>query len=562
MQVISQQLLKGLFGAMLFLGFVSTLSAEQSINTQENNTQPQQEAHFHTQNKQDSSESNYDIDESSVNSSQESTQSNDTSSHSTDSLESSDSKESHALHTHQNTLTNKPHAHNDEHSHHFGDLGKFGNFRGSIGVFGKTSAFASERQKANKDSYSMLFATMIFSANPFSHYNNSADGIVAGLGASAFVPFGMDTGFSLQTGGHLQQNAYNYLNAKFVPNVAHLGYVKDFGLWKVDIKAGRFEEGFEWIWHSVQGAKASITRDFGGGNHINLYGLWANEQAHITREFSTDFDFYKQMYGRNNFFVLAGDIAYRGFVFTPYGYYMQEYFGVYGGKASYDIGFGKQFSKSPTNSTNTKETTSTHSWRSKTLVHYAFLYSNYARIHAGHNMMNHASSSNGHEQHTISGERGDSFLILAEQEFRFKENLAFGVGFQYIGKHFFEIANMGSTSRFETHAHSHDGFGVLQPGGMHNGSQMTNMYNSYTSTWYGFVNIGFNKTRFGQFALQAMGRDSRNSSTSQSQASIGLKYDIPYGFELGAVAVFMLEKQARQAELNRSYGKAYLRYSF
>ena len=396
------------------------------------------------------------------------------------------------------------------HHHHHSDPVEF---RAHIGLFGKSSALASSRDNARRDSYSMLYTTMLMKAQAF-------ESLDFGLGISAFVPFGMDTTF----GG----TRYEYIESKFITNTAYVGYEKKFENLSLGIKTGRFEDEFDWVGHSLQGAHAYIQIPY-----AKLYGLWVDEQAHITREFATDFDFYRHLYDGKNLFAGGLELTLPFVQLSPFAYHMQEFFDVFGGKAILSFG-------------------GVDGWHSTTLLHYAYLHSTFA--HHSHHEHDH-SHDDGHG-HTI-GERGDTYLIWLEQGIAYGNLLEFGAGYQKVGNHFFEIANMGSISRFEAHNHAHNGFGVIQPGGMHSGSQSTNMYEERASTIYGFVDIGFSKG-----AIEILGRDSRSAHRIQSAYSLGVRYAATLDVELGAIGVYMLERLEHQSAINRSFGKAYVQYSF
>ena len=396
------------------------------------------------------------------------------------------------------------------HHHHHSDPVEF---RAHIGLFGKSSALASSRDNARRDSYSMLYTTMLMKAQAF-------ESLDFGLGISAFVPFGMDTTF----GG----TRYEYIESKFITNTAYVGYEKKFENLSLGIKTGRFEDEFDWVGHSLQGAHAYIQIPY-----AKLYGLWIDEQAHITREFATDFDFYRHLYDGKNLFAGGLELTLPFVQLSPFAYHMQEFFDVFGGKAILSFG-------------------GVDGWHSTTLLHYAYLHSTFA--HHSHHEHDH-SHDDGHG-HTI-GERGDTYLIWLEQGIAYGNLLEFGAGYQKVGNHFFEIANMGSTSRFEAHNHAHNGFGVIQPGGMHSGSQSTNMYEERASTIYGFVDIGFSKG-----AIEILGRDSRSAHRIQSAYSLGVRYAATLDVELGAIGVYMLERLEHQRAINRIFGKAYVQYSF
>lgn len=455
----------------------------------------------------------------------------------------------HSQHENHSPLTSRyQHLHDyAPHAHPNGRISDFASISARVGIFGKSSALASKDMSANRDNYAMLYSSLNLHSTPFAHSNNALDGFVAGAGVVAYAPFYND-----------KANSHTYIDANFVANNAYLGYIKDFAPLGVEILAGRFDRSLEWVGHSMQGIFARLSIPFGTNNShsAQIYGVWVNEQAHIMREMSTDFDFYKQLYNKENLYVGGVNLSFAlvqnaRLHFEPYAYYLNNYFGVYGAKIVLDIGFGGENESAESN------------WRSKTLIHSAFLYSNYARIHAGHNghnMMGHNMGS--HSNHSLNtSNRGDTYFVLIEQEFDYKDFVYFGVGFQRIGASVFEIANLGNNSRFE--AHDGGGFGVIRPGAIHSGSNATNAFDVLTNTYYGFVGARFGSKK--QFVLEAMGRDSRSATKAQSAFSLGLKYAFDYGFEIGGIGVFMLDKHQHgqsQMNLNRSFGKAYIQWSF
>lgn len=475
--------------------------------------------------------------------------------------------DSHDLsHSHDSHNLDNPTSNHDNHSHpashftsryhylHAYELHEHGHSRASdfaslsarVGIFGKSSALASKAENSNRDNYAMLYSSVLLQSTPFAHSHTALNGLTLGVGAVAYAPFYTD-----------KSNAYTYINSNFVANNAYLGYIKDFDKLSVEVLAGRFERELEWVGHSLQGVFARLTLPFGARtpHSAQIYGIWVNEHADITREFSSDFNFYKHLYDSENLYAGGVNLSFglaqnSRLHFEPYAYYLSNFFSVYGAKFVLDAGFGA-------------DTLASHSstkWRSKTIAHSAFLYSNYARIHAGHDHSNGEHNHNGEDGHghLDTSNRGDTYFALLEQEFGYKDLVYFGAGFQHIGARVFEIANIETTSRFE--AHEGEGFGVIRPGLMHSGSHTSNAYDAHTNTYYGFVGARFGKER--RFALEAMGRDSRSSARAQSAFSLGLRYAFSYGFEIGGIGVFMLEKHAGESTLNRSFGKAYMQWRF
>lgn len=436
------------------------------------------------------------------------------------------------------------------HEHGHTHVTDFASLSARIGIFGKSSALASKAENSNRDNYAMLYSNVLLQSAPFAHSHTALNGLTLGIGVVAYAPFYTD-----------KANPYTYINSNFVANNAYLGYIKDFDRLSVEVLAGRFERELEWVGHSLQGVFARLTLPFGARipHSAQIYGIWVNEHADITREFSSDFNFYKHLYTGENLYAGGVNLSFglaqnARLHFEPYAYYLSNFFGVYGAKFVLDLGFG----------TDSLSSHSSTKWRSKTIAHSAFLYSNYARIHAGHDHSEGEHNHNGEDGHghLDTSNRGDTYFALLEQEFEYRDLVYFGAGFQHIGARVFEIANIETTSRFE--AHEGEGYGVIRPGLMHSGSHTSNAYDAHTNTYYGFVGARFGKQR--RFALEAMGRDSRSSARAQSAFSLGLRYELPYmfenRFEIGGIGVFMLEKHTGESTLNRSFGKVYMQWRF
>lgn len=501
-------------------------------------------SHSHDTHSQDSS---YDLDSSSRHTHNDS---NHQKHHhdSTDSSHTHDSPPKHENHAHFTSRYHYLHAY-ELHEHAHSRTSDFASLSARIGIFGKSSALASKAENSNRDNYAMLYSSVLLQSTPFARSHTALNGLRIGAGVVAYAPFYND-----------KANAYTYINSNFVANNAYLGYIKDFDRLSLEVLAGRFEQELEWVGHSLQGVFARLTLPFGTRtpHSAQIYGIWVNEHADITREFSSDFNFYKHLYDSENLYAGGVNLSFglaqnARLHFEPYAYYLSNFFGVYGAKFVLDLGFGGFGENTGQNGVGTK-------WRSKTVAHSAFLYSNYARIHAGHNHNEGEHNHNGEDGHghLDTSNRGDTYFALLEQEFGYKDLVYFGLGFQHIGARVFEIANIETTSRFE--AHEGEGFGVIRPGLMHSGSHTSNAYDAHTNTYYGFVGARFGGQK--RFALEAMGRDSRSSARAQSAFSLGLRYAFPYGFEIGGIGVFMLEKHAGESTLNRSFGKAYMQWRF
>ena len=476
--------------------------------------------------------------------------------------DSHDSPPKHENHAHFTSRYHYLHAY-ELHEHGHSRTSDLASLSARIGIFGKSSALASKAENSNRDNYAMLYSSVLLQSTPFAHSHTALNGLTLGVGVVAYAPFYTD-----------KANAYTYINSNFVANNAYLGYIKDFDRLSVEVLAGRFERELEWVGHSLQGVFARLTLPFGAHtpHSAQIYGIWVNEHADITREFSSDFNFYKHLYAGENLYAGGVNLSFglaqnTRLHFEPYAYYLSNFFGVYGAKFVLDLGFGgfgenagQNGKNAEQNGRSARQNGASTKWRSKTIAHSAFLYSNYARIHAGHNHNEGEHNHNGEDGHghLDTSNRGDTYFALLEQEFGYKDLVYFGLGFQHIGARVFEIANIETTSRFE--AHEGEGFGVIRPGLMHSGSHTSNAYDAHTNTYYGFVGSRFGKQK--RFALEAMGRDSRSSARAQSAFSLGLRYAFAYGFEIGGIGVFMLEKHAGESTLNRSFGKAYMQWRF
>lgn len=407
--------------------------------------------------------------------------------------------------------TDKHHHHHHHHGHNHNDEVAL---YGTIGWFAKSSALASKNENANKDSYSTFFTTMQMNADaPF--------GLRAGLGITAFTPFGQST---------------PYVESKFIENIAYLDFTHSFDSLTLSIKGGRFDEHLDWIGHSLQGAMASLN-----SRYFRIYGLWVDDQAHTTREIGLhNFNFYDELYDSKDLFVAGADIKAPYTHISPFNYHLPTFFNVAGTKINFNFDISQN-------------------WYISTTLHGAYLHSLFTNeIHDEH----------GHEDEItthITEPRGHSYIGIIEQAIGYGDNIEFGIGFQKVGKHIFELANMDSNSRFEAHNHGHSRFNVIQPGGMHSGTHTTNMYNEETRTIYGFFDMSFDN-----FAIEALARDSRNSERSQSAYSLGFRYTSIYDIEIGALGVYMLESKQSDGDgdepsyknLNRSFAKAYIQYAF
>ncbi|RAX51794.1 hypothetical protein CCY99_08315 [Helicobacter sp. 16-1353] len=381
--------------------------------------------------------------------------------------------------------------HNHDHSHDHDSI--LNSFYGHVGIFGKTNMLGKEN-----DSYGVFSASMGLTYNV-------QDMLYFGLGIYGMTPF-ME--YPSQT-----HNAKNYVHSKFITNNAYAKYIAE-GFFS--ITGGRYHEDRDWLRHYVQGIGIDINY-----NWISVWGNWVDEQAHANREHVHDFDVYKTTYNKQ--WLAAGGINVNlfGIEIEPQYYYLNNIFWSVGGKIALDIDISEN-------------------WNSTTTLHYVSL-------HAKTDHVMHAHGDHAHEK-----DLGNSSIFWAEEALKYSlynSSILFGAGFTKVWKSYFELANIGNTSRFETH--SHTGYDVIEPGGIENGKNTTNMFDANTRTIYGFVGFEIDK-----FSLMFLGRNSKSKEERQDQYSLGAKWNIIEGVYIGGVGVYMMENKR-----NMSFAKGYIEFA-
>lgn len=305
----------------------------------------------------------------------------------------------------------------------------------------------------------------------------------------------------------------NYIEKKFITNTAYVKYVTE-GFFS--ISAGRYHEDRDWLRHYVQGV--GIDMQYSG---LKVWANWVNEQAHANREHITDFDIYKNTY--NGEFLWAGGLVLEIPYFTiePYYYAMNNYFWSVGGKLESQL-------------------TNNDGWGYHTILHYAYLNDKTKNI----------SSDHPHD-HLHSDLTGDSSIAWLDQEIKYgfkNGSLLFGGGYVQVWKSYFELANIGNMSRFDTH--NHQEYDVIEPGGTDNGINVSNMFNANTRTFYGFIG-----TEIKDVALMLLGRNSTGSGITQNAYSLGFRWNIMLGVSIGGVGAYMTENKR-----NLSFLKGYVEF--
>lgn len=379
------------------------------------------------------------------------------------------------------------------------------NIYGHVGFFGKSNVL----NKSVGGSYGIASASV---------------GLNYDFKKMVFVDIGI-YGISKLSGNYnkniLRNTAPNYAFLKHSDFVTHRANIKYVALDSTynelfDITIGRFSEHRDWIRGYAQGMMLNVNYGW-----LKVWLDWLDEQAFVNREFVTDFNVFKKAY--NDEWLVAGGLGVSifGVDVLPYYYYLNKNFWAVGGKIGVDIDFASK------------------AWRSRGTLHYAYLKN---------------------EREFRANEDKKSQILWIEEMLRYRiddKSVSFGVGYTQIWGSYFELANIGNISRFETS--NTQGYGIMSPGGIDNGANSTNMFFANTRSIYGFV--GF---RIGDFAMMLLGRNSFGDNSSylldstkinQHQYSLGGRYKIVDGLYIGGVAAFMMENR-----INKSYAKGYIEF--
>ncbi|RDU62898.1 outer membrane family protein [Helicobacter sp. MIT 14-3879] len=372
------------------------------------------------------------------------------------------------------------------------------NVYGHIGFFGKTNVL----------NHSVFNSYGVFSGSVGLVYDFKKI-VFVDIGLYGMLPISGNNHSNILRDSNLSHSAFTTYRAN-VKYVATDSYYNEF----FDITIGRFQERRDWIRNYAQGVQ--LNANYGW---VKVWLDWLDEQAYVNREYVTDFNVFKKVY--NDEWLIAGGLGLSvfGVDVLPYYYYMNNNFWAAGGKLGIDIEFNNK------------------TWRNIAILHYVYL---------------------NNKRNFRENESKKSQILWLEEMLRYKiddKSVSFGLGYVQIFGSYFELANIGNISRFDTY--NTQGYGIMSPGGIDNGGNSTNMFFSDTRSIYGF--LGF---RIGNFSMMFLGRNSNNNSKplienriNQHQYSLGARYRIIEGLYLGGVGVFMLENR-----LNKSYAKGYIEF--
>lgn len=304
-------------------------------------------------------------------------------------------------------------------------------------------------------------------------------------------------------------------NIKHSNFIAHNAYVKYVAGDFFDITLGRFRNNRDWIRNYNQGMRLNANYEW-----FKIWLDWVDEQAFVGRENVSDYNIFKNAYSDE--WLLAGGLGINlfGIDFLPYYYRLNNFFWAAGAKFGARIEFSDF-------------------WRSTTTLHYAFL-----------------------RDRKLDSQ---SQIIWLDEALRYRnENISvtFGLGASKILGSYFKLADIGNFSRFETS--NNQGYGIIAPGGIHNGLNFSNAFFPNALNIYGF--IGF---RYSDFSMMLLGRGTKSNDLGdfiaktannqiliQHEYSLGGRYRIIEGLYIGGVASFLLHNKQ-----NRSFAKGYIEFA-
>ena len=165
---------------------------------------------------------------------------------------------------------------------------------------------------------------------------------------------------------------------------------------------------------------------------------------------------------------------------------------------------------------------------------------------------------------------GDTYLLTIQPNISYeKGNLGykFGVGYARTGANDFLQAHMGGNLYlFEAEDETPFMYNIIAPGGWHNGTHQTNMFQANTDSAWGFAAIKYNKVAFNLTARYSKGKERRILGGEQLQIALGANWNIYKGLHLGLTGVYMEQKMRDNSDgfkpTNTSYGKVFLEYRF
>lgn len=392
---------------------------------------------------------------------------------------------------------------------------------GHIGTFGKSSILGKER-----DSYLTLHFSANLSYDFYAKNDHLLNATIGIWGATSLL------------GGALRHNAHEYIGNHLGDEVgndwnnnnAFLRYeYRGFS-----IQAGRFDAIVDWVGEHMQGTH--IAYDFRYGE---IYGAWINEYAHSSREETSNFVEFKELYYGGNELVLGAKLGVGEYRLGDiYAYYLTDFFYMLGAKISHDIRFGG----SP--------------FSLQILAHGNYL----------------SSQRKGWALGTINEDRklGDTYLLTIQPNLSYERGrlgYKIGAGYARTGANDFLQAHMGGNLYlFEAEDETPFLYNIIAAGGWHNGTHQTNMFQANTDSAWGFVALKYDPVAFNLTARYSKGNEARILGGEQLQIALGANWNIYKGLHFGLVGVYMEQNNRDNKDgakpTHTSYGKAFLEYRF
>ncbi|MGX2970799.1 hypothetical protein [Helicobacter sp. T3_23-1059] len=392
---------------------------------------------------------------------------------------------------------------------------------GHIGTFGKSSILGKER-----DSYLTLHFSANLSYDFYAKNDHLLNATIGIWGATSLL------------GGALRHNAHEYIGNHLGDEVgndwnnnnAFLRYeYRGFS-----IQAGRFDAIVDWVGEHMQGAH--IAYDFKYGE---IYGAWINEYAHSSREETSNFVEFKELYYGGNELVLGAKLGVGEYRLGDiYAYYLTDFFYMLGGKISQDFRFGS----SP--------------FSLQILAHGNYL----------------SSQRKGWALGSINEDRklGNTYLLTIQPNIAYERGrlgYKIGAGYARTGANDFLQAHMGGNLYlFEAEDETPFLYNIIAAGGWHNGTHQTNMFQANTDSAWGFVAFKYDPVAFNLTARYSKGNEARILGGEQLQIALGANWNIYKGLHLGLVGVYMEQNNRDNKDgvkpTHTSYGKAFLEYRF
>ncbi|MGX2985253.1 hypothetical protein ACWIWK_07285 [Helicobacter sp. 23-1048] len=384
-------------------------------------------------------------------------------------------------------------------------------FYGFMGFYGKNSRLGD-----NKDSYGNFY--MSASVRVEEEIAFIGHKIGGGIGIMLASGWG-GAGFIDENPTHFNYKNYNGGN-EYVITFSQL--YADYQTKRFLLKSGVFEGELDWMSDIHRGIFTSFDYTYG-----KAYGSWINEYLHAQREEQSYFEELKNGYYGGQMFVLGSKLGTKKHRYGDiYAYHLTSLYTAFGGKLDANIEFAELYNL-------------------RILTH-----GNYLKAHR----------KMGIEQDIRGRQIGDTYLLTLQPSFGYYGNAlrgrgvswVLGGGYALVGKNDYLQAQFGGNMYvFEAEDETPFMFNVIAPGGYHNGSNATNMFQAQVESVYGFGAFQYNALVFNVMARHSKGRQEREIGGEQLQISVGFGLNMSKWSKqnMGIVAVYMEQKMRESFEV-------------